>query len=141
VPQNVTWRPLTPLRVAVLGRGAVTAGGRALTSALLENAARQLHHQQLLTAARAISPLDRRVALMLWLLAERWGEVDPGGAGARLTLPLTHRLLAGVVGARRQTITAALGRLASEGRVRRTAAGVWLLTGEPTPAVAVPLAA
>jgi hypothetical protein len=73
--------------------------------------------------------VDRRVLTVLWHLAERWGRVTP--AGVVVPLALSHRLLAELVGARRPTVTTALGELLRAGEVSRTADGAWLLTGEP----------
>ncbi len=70
-----------------------------------------------------------RVLTMLWLLAESHGRVTP--AGTRLRLTLTHELLGAMVGARRPTVTLALGELAKRGAVVHQD-GSWLLL-EPAP--------
>jgi CRP/FNR family cyclic AMP-dependent transcriptional regulator len=44
---------------------------------------------------------------------------DPGPNGVRIDLPLTQDLLASMVGATRESVNRALGRLEREGRVRR----------------------
>ena len=51
-------------------------------------------------------------------------------AGVKLPLPLSHGLLAGIVGARRPTVSTALGALRDQGLVERTEGG-WLLHGDP----------
>jgi CRP/FNR family cyclic AMP-dependent transcriptional regulator len=76
---------------------------------------------------------DRLLAL-LWLLAESWGRVTP--SGVNLPLALTHDLLGGMIGARRPTVTLALGELAERGAVVRQDVG-WLLLEQftaPAPA-------
>jgi CRP-like cAMP-binding protein len=70
-----------------------------------------------------------RVLTMLWLLAESYGRVTP--AGTRLQLTLTHELLGAMVGARRPTVTLALGELAKRGAVVHQD-GSWLLL-QPAP--------
>ena len=68
-----------------------------------------------------------RVLLLLWHLADRWGRVRPDDV--YLDLPLTHDLIARMVGAHRTTVTLAIGRLREEGRLERTDRGAWLLLG------------
>jgi CRP/FNR family transcriptional regulator, cyclic AMP receptor protein len=71
---------------------------------------------------------DRRLLLLLWHLADRWGRVTP--EGVRLRLSLTHQLLADLVAARRPSVSTALQHLAREGFVTRAGDG-WILHGEP----------
>ncbi len=73
--------------------------------------------------------VDQRLMAMMWLLAESWGRVTP--AGTSLPLSLTHDVLGGLVGARRSTVTLALGDLSARGSLIRQAGG-WLLV-EPAP--------
>src|SRR5262249_51714123 len=61
--------------------------------------------------------VDVRVLCYLWHLADRFGVVLPDGV--RLNLPLTHAVLARLVGARRPTVTTALQRLMQLGYLRR----------------------
>ncbi len=69
-----------------------------------------------LAVAIALEPrLERRLLLKLRQLAERWGRVTP--EGIRLDLRLTHQELANMVGAVRESITLALGRLAEAGEI------------------------
>jgi hypothetical protein len=48
-----------------------------------------------------------------------------------VSLRLPHRTLAGMVGARRPSVTTALGQLIARGEVERRPDGGWLLLGEP----------
>jgi CRP-like cAMP-binding protein len=69
-----------------------------------------------LAVAIALEPrVERRLLLKLRQLAERWGRVTPDGI--RLDLRLTHQELANMVGAVRESVTIALGRLASSGEI------------------------
>jgi hypothetical protein len=51
--------------------------------------------------------------------------------GVALPMTLSHRLLGQLVGARRPTVSTALGELAREGELERRDDGTWLLTGAP----------
>jgi len=66
---------------------------------------------------------------MFELLAERWGMVTPQGRIIRL--PLTHETLGSLIGARRPTVSLALGDLAERGEVVRQDGG-WLLRHDIT---------
>ena len=65
---------------------------------------------------------------VMWLLAEFWGRVTP--FGTRLQISLSHELLAGLVGARRPTVTLALGKLAERGSLIRHE-NEWLILEPP----------
>jgi CRP/FNR family transcriptional regulator, cyclic AMP receptor protein len=46
-----------------------------------------------------------------------------------VSLRLSHRTLAGMVGARRPSVTTALGQLMARGELERRADGEWILRG------------
>lgn len=69
-----------------------------------------------MAVAIALEPrVERRLLLKLRQLAERWGRVTPDGI--RLDLRLTHQELANMVGAVRESVTIALGRLSEAGEI------------------------
>ena len=70
---------------------------------------------------------EGRSLVQFWQLAERWGHVDRDGIA--VSLPLTHELLAKLVGAARPSVTTALGRLAERELLQRTG-DVWRLSGD-----------
>jgi hypothetical protein len=76
-----------------------------------------------------LTRVDDRLLALLWCLAERWGRVVPGGVLVNLRLP--HRTLAGMVGARRPSVTTALGQLIARGDIERRPDGGWILHGQP----------
>lgn len=79
----------------------------------------------------AISQMRRaenQVLVKLWHLADRFGRVGPDGV--RLPLPLTHAMLATLLGMHRPAVTTALGALKDQGLVLSQDVG-WLLLGEP----------
>ena len=69
--------------------------------------------------------------MLFWHLSERWGRVT--AEGVRLELPLTHEVLAELVGAQRPTVTTALSRLARRGELVRVAGRSWLLRASSPP--------
>jgi hypothetical protein len=69
--------------------------------------------------------VDVRLLAFLWHLAERWGIVMPDAM--RIDVPLTHSVLARMVGARRPTVTTALQRLMQLGYLRRDGSAFILL--------------
>ena len=71
--------------------------------------------------------VDVRVLAYLWHLADRFGVVVPGAV--KLDIPLTHAVLARLVGARRPTVTTALQRLMQLGYLRREGR-VFVLLGD-----------
>jgi CRP-like cAMP-binding protein len=72
--------------------------------------------------------IDRRLLLLLWHLADRWGRVTP--EGIRIPLGLTHATLADLVASRRPSVTTALSLLEREGLLTRHG-HVFVLHGEP----------
>jgi CRP/FNR family cyclic AMP-dependent transcriptional regulator len=126
--REMTRRALVPSRVAVLDReflDRVRPWPEIMLSLL-----RRLHKRAVnLNVERAVCShpsLELRLALLLWLLAERWGRVEPGGV--RLQLPLTHALLGRLVAAERPSVSRSLGKLAEHGLVSG-GAGDWHLAG------------
>jgi CRP-like cAMP-binding protein len=73
--------------------------------------------------------VDDRLLSLMWLMAESWGHVTP--AGTSLPIALTHEALGGLIGARRPTVTLALGELADRGAILRQDRG-WLLLETPS---------
>ena len=128
LPHAVSWRALDDIRIAVLD------------DAFLERAApwprlsyaittRGLRRADSVSLERALAQLrvDVRMDLLLWHLASRWGKVIGDGL-IRLTLPVTHEILAHIAGCSRPTATWALSRL-TELRLIDREAGDWLLQG------------
>jgi hypothetical protein len=80
-------------------------------------------------AIMSIVGVEQRLHALLWALAERWGHV--GEQGVELTLKVHQQVLAEMVGARRPTVSIALGSLSDQGLLSSPAAGRWILEGEP----------
>lgn len=128
-----SWEVLERTTVAVLGPRCARDMGRwpPVASNL---AARGIRRSRALAADAAIASvigLEERLLLLLWHLAERWGRARRDGVHISIRLP--HRLLAELVGARRPSVTSALGRLQEAGRLDSTVSGCWVLLGNPPP--------
>jgi CRP/FNR family cyclic AMP-dependent transcriptional regulator len=105
-----------------------------VTMMLIDRLAQRAHRIAAEKAIAQLNGIHRRLLAMFWLLAERWGRV--AGEGIVVPLALPHRVIAQLIGARRPSVSTALGQLASTGHLQRRADGTWLLTGEPVGAPA-----
>ena len=76
-----------------------------------------------------LTSVDTRLHVALWHMADRFGRVRPDGV--LVPVNLTHEVLGLVVGARRPSVTAALGRLVDEGLVEVAPGQGWILHGDP----------
>jgi CRP-like cAMP-binding protein len=128
---SVSWRVLEPTRLAVLDRRFATVASRwpALLDVILRRSAMRARAAGFLRAVTHLTRVDDRLLVVMWFLAERWGRVRP--EGVVLPLKLTHQLLAALVGAKRPSVTTALGELTTAGLLERRDDGSWLLHGEP----------
>ena len=78
-----------------------------------------------LAVAIALEPrVERRLLLKLRQLAERFGRVTP--QGVRLDLRLTHQQLAEMVGAVRESVTIALGKLVQSDEITIENRTIWI---------------
>ena len=128
IVSGAEWEVIEDCRFALLnGNAARLCGARpAVLSELLDRTLARSRRQALQKMiATAATGIEDRVLLLFAHLAERWGRVSPDGV--LVALPLTHAVIASLVGARRPTVTSALSELRDSARLRRTPAG-WLLT-------------
>jgi CRP/FNR family transcriptional regulator, cyclic AMP receptor protein len=128
---RVLWRVLEPARVAVLDDAFTRLLGRwpGVMAALLEREVRRTARMSLHQALLHLTPVETRLLLMFWHLAERWGRVTP--AGITLRLRLSHQLLGQLVGCQRASVTTALRHIDESGLVVKRTNGTWLLRGSP----------
>jgi hypothetical protein len=131
VRYRVAWHVLAPVRLAVLDDqlGRSLARWPQVMSSLLERAVRRTHRMSIHEALLQLSPVETRLIVLFWHLAERWGHVTPAGIALRLRLP--HALLGQLVGCRRASVTTALQHIYASGELVRRTDGSWLLTGDP----------
>lgn len=131
VHYRVFWHVLSPVWMARLDG----AFARALvdwpqvTATLLERAMRRTHRMGVHQALLQLSPVETRLLVLFWHLAERWGRVTP--RGIVLPLGLTHQVLGQLVGCQRASVTTALKAVSRSGLVMRQDDGSWLLRGDP----------
>jgi len=131
LPRSVEWSALTASRVAVIDQAFTVRAAQwpEVFSSLIERASRRAERLVVMQAIAHLTRVDDRLMALMWCLAERWGRVVPGGVLVSLRLP--HRTLAGMIGARRPSVTTALGQLISRGDIERRADGGWLLRAAP----------
>lgn len=127
VPVESSWQVLTPLSVAELDHRVAPVLGRYPTvlSALLERTVRRTRGLAVQHVISALPSVEQRLMMVFVQLAERWGRVRPGGVW--LGLRLSHEILGGLIGARRPSVTTALGQLERSGAIRRERDGLWLV--------------
>ena len=126
-----SFRVLAPARIAVLESGLVARiesvpGIASLFQRRLTQRARSLSVR---LAIVQVPQLTRRLHLLLWHLADRFGRRHP--EGTLIPFPLSHEVLAECVSARRTSVLAAIHELKREGAVEGNEDGHWLLHAEP----------
>jgi hypothetical protein len=123
---TASWQALSPLRLALLdGEFARRVVGVAsVTDAIIAKAAQTSHWLFAKSLVTGTSVIEERLLLLFALLGERWGKAT--AAGVLVAMPLTHQVLATLVGARRPSVSTALRGLSAAGLLQRTAEG-WLL--------------
>ena len=128
-PFSASFRVLEPLTLAVLDQ--------ALTTRLMHfpEIVSHLMGRVMARSRRVVGHLviaqlpsvDTRLHIALWHLADRFGKVRPDGIV--LPLRLTHETLGLIIGARRPSVTSAVGRLVDRGLIEPLAEGGWVLKG------------
>lgn len=124
---TVNWHAHEATRIAILDDRAVTelsarADG---TSALLASAADRIDSMRARMAMYQERRLETRLRQLMSHIAERWGRVTLRGTA--IPLVLTHELLAELSGARRPSVTRALGVLDRAGTLINGGSAGWLL--------------
>ena len=129
-PVDVSYQVLEPCRVAVLDRRFTGIVGRwpEIVDALMNRALGRARALDLNMAIAQLPLLEVRLLVLLWHLADRFGEPVPGGV--RVPIRLTHSLLAAMVHGRRPSVSTTMSDLAQRGLVERVGDG-WVLRGEP----------
>jgi CRP/FNR family cyclic AMP-dependent transcriptional regulator len=132
VRAEANWTLLESVEVAVLGPEFLrrTAAWPDVLARLTGRTVERARALALHDAITNLKHVETRLLVQFWHLAERWGRVGPESIA--VPVPLTHEMLARLVGATRPSVTTALGRLAARGLLTRDEAGVWRL--DPTAA-------
>lgn len=128
---RVRWTVLDGVSLAILDRRFAGLLGQfpEVNAMIVDRLSSQAQRLADLKAIAQLNGVDRRLLSLFWHLAERWGRVVPEGIA--VTMPVPHRLLAQLVGARRPTVSTALRQLAERQELVRTAGDTWVLLGEP----------
>ncbi|MFL5844209.1 MAG: helix-turn-helix domain-containing protein [Solirubrobacteraceae bacterium] len=146
IPLSVDWQVMQRVRFAVLDERFLLAAMRwpSVIDALASRGQRRTRWLAFQLAMKQIMRVEGRLLVLLWALSERWGVVTPRGVHVRLKL--THEALGKLVGARRPSVTTALGALAEAGALERVSDGYRLygdadqalrrVVGEPDEAAA-----
>ncbi len=95
---------------------------------LMARTLRRSRHLAITIAILNQPRIDRRLLMLLWHLADRWGVMR--GGEVLLPTQLPHALLAELLAARRPTVTTALGALQHDGRITHAPHG-WVLHSPP----------
>ncbi len=131
---DVEWRVMEPVRAAILDRRVAESlcASPELSAALLDRLTVRTRSLAIYAATENIRGLEDRLVALFWHLAERWGRREENMVV--VPIRLTHETLGVLVGARRPSVTTALGALAKRGALERRNQGEWVLHGLP-PAV------
>src|SRR5215204_6108227 len=131
VPYEIRWTALERTAFGVLDRRFALALTQypQINAMLIDRLTERSQRISLMQSISQLNGVDRRLLTLFWHLAERWGRVTASGVAA--PVPVPHRVLAQLVGARRPTVSTALSRLAESGELTREPNGGWLLTGAP----------
>lgn len=127
VPSTVAWTAVQSTRLAVLGPSfvAAIAPWPVIRSALFERAMQRCSRVSTHHAISQLSLVDARLLMLFWHLAERWGRVTH--EGVLMPLRLSHQALGELVGAKRPTVSLALGRLTAQDLIARRPDRAWVL--------------
>jgi CRP-like cAMP-binding protein len=131
-------RAAVPSKLGVLASEVMVAARRwpQLAAGLYVRASEQLDRMAAQLVICQIPRVGERLLALMWLLAESWGHVTT--SGTRLPISLTHDALGEMVGARRPTVTLALGELIEQGAILRQDRGWLLVAPPPQPAADIP---
>jgi CRP-like cAMP-binding protein len=132
VPVEADWRVVGPTaRFAVLDQHVTRQLGNwpQITAELFDRTIRRARWLSFQLAVCHTKQVRTRLLMILWHFADRWGRVTK--AGVDVGLRLSHETLGEIVGARRPTVTTALGRLREEGKLKSVTGGRWILLGDP----------
>ncbi len=126
-PTAITAHALTGVRLARLNRAFALRIARwpEIHAELIRRLVIRSRRLSVQSAINSRSRTEERVELTLWQLAHRFGRVTRNGL--TLHLPITHSQLAEMVAAQRPSVSTAITRLESHGRIVRTGRHDWLL--------------
>jgi CRP-like cAMP-binding protein len=130
LPFDAHWRVLSDMRLALLDLAWARRMGPypEIAAELLSRSHRRSRRLAVMMAISQQPRLDEALELFFWELADRYGRVRADGV--HVGVSLTHEQISYLVGARRPSVSTALGRLSRDGRLERIGRE-WVLTGQP----------
>ena len=131
MPFEVSWRVITPVRLALLDENLVKIASRwpALMHGIVRRAVERSHALALEVAIHSLQHIELRLLVLFWHLADRFGRVTPDGI--IVPLKLSHGDIAELIGSQRPSTSIRLAELARQGKLTRRADRTWTLRGEP----------
>ncbi|MBN8866904.1 MAG: Crp/Fnr family transcriptional regulator [Solirubrobacterales bacterium] len=124
---NVTdsWTLLSPGQVAILDHQVAEQAKDfpSIITALMDRVVARSRWLGFHLAVCQLPRVDHRLLLTFRYAAERWGI--EGVDGVKIPIRLNHRSLAALIGARRPSITSAIGTLTEQGLIERSEDGTW----------------
>jgi CRP/FNR family cyclic AMP-dependent transcriptional regulator len=123
----VQWHVMAPARLAVLDARFVSRCARSpdVLARLAVRGVQRSHRLATQLAIADIRHVDDRLLSLFKFFGDRFGRMTP--RGVHLPVPMTHDLLAELVGAKRPTVTTALGELERRGALHRLDDRTWLI--------------
>jgi hypothetical protein len=123
IPVTIGWQALQRTRFAILDQRFLLNAARwpGVVDALGSRGARRSRWLAFQLGMKQIMRVEGRLLVLLWALSERWGVMTP--RGVHLRLKLTHEALGKLVGARRPSVTTAIGALTAAGAIERVSDG------------------
>lgn len=125
---STQWSVHREANAVVLGKRFAVACRRwpRLADVVVSRLCAQLTRAATMTAISQLPRVELRILAFLWHVADDFGRV--GRDGIAIDLDLTHELIGQCTGARRPTVTLALGALTDDGLVRRRRDGLWVVS-------------
>jgi CRP-like cAMP-binding protein len=129
VRTQIHWRPVQPVRLAVIDRRVLAAAGQfpEITAAIVARAVRRSQRQSVNLSISHMVRIADRLLLFFWHMATQWGRVTP--EGVVVDVPLTHSQLSLLIGSERPSVSTALGKLERDGLIKRLENRTWVLNG------------
>lgn len=131
IPSDTDWLVLEEAQLAVLDADFIRrcAPFPQVAVSIIRRGLLRSRYLAILIAIVSQRRVETRLTMLFWHLADRFGRVR--GEGVDVPIPLTHRILAELVAARRPSVSTAISSLQDQGVVQRTEDG-WRLRG-PAP--------
>jgi CRP/FNR family cyclic AMP-dependent transcriptional regulator len=126
IPMGSDWLVVEDARLAILDRNLVErcAAYPQIGVALIRRSLLRSRYLAMLFAIISERRIETRLTMLFWHLADRFGRMQT--EWVEIPVPLTHRILAELVAARRPSVSTALTKLQKQSLLLRTSEG-WKL--------------